>query len=264
MTQDPLQQGIESMLPEASDAATSWLQTIGDVAAIGAAIGAVVVGVSGWFLRFWHTTIKPARAEFARQRTLRSSLVCSDRTAKLIQEWVRANNAMRALLLCAENCNFQQPAKPYRVSVTIEAAQDGLPSVMDRWDQWQADSWYRQLLARIHAAYESDTDSPAVLLVTSEMEPGSANVLRDYYRETGVVASVVFFFKLTRRYEFLYVSINFGEPRKVETSESGEIRTLPHTPETEAIHLARARELFDSPERVRRKARRLQTLWAEY
>ncbi len=88
-----------------------------------------------------------------------------------------------------------------------------------------------------------------ILLVTSEMPP---SVLRDYYLEQGICASVVFAITITAEAELIYASLNFGE---TPDSEAG------LDEQTVAQHLAEARSLYRRAEAVRSLAKQGALVW---
>lgn len=255
--QDPQLSVTELLLPQASDAATPWVQSITDVTAVIVALCTALILLSGYLVKL-RQRLTPLQRMFKRHDRVEAFLEHVTDTAESLVGYVKSAQAMRGLLLRAENCEFLKPQNPVRISILSETAFDGIPRVRKRWQNWGADDSYLKLL---HSVVKDAQEDRGVLVETSSLEDGD---LRDYYVETGVVASVVFFVGITFDHEMLYVSLNFGEPRKIEEDEHGNDKLADLPPGVVEKHLARARHLHASPERVRRKARHIRSLWSKY
>lgn len=258
MIQDPLQQGIESMLPEASDAAREWIQFAVDAGFIVAAVSSVVLMATGHVQRVWNAIVGVFRSMRHERNALDFNRV-RQATDLLLTEWWKEFGAMRAMLLCAVDSEFTNPTRPQRISVVTSQEREGIPSVFGRFQDEPADPAYQDLLRQIMEAGKSSEE--CVLVIASEMKAGW---LKDYYLETGVVCSVVFYVRMTSEAESLYVTINFGEPLRATLDEDGVGTSQPHDEETVAKYLQRARALSDHPERIRRMKRHMKALWGRY
>lgn len=248
---------IEAM-PGASESAQSWIQHITDATSVIVALIGALILLSGYLVKL-RSRLTPLQRMFRRHNRVMEFLQHVTDTGDALQGFVKSSGCMRGLLLRAENCEFLKPQRAVKVSVVCETEAKGVPRVRPRWQNWEADDAYLRLL---HAVVEDSTqDDVGVLLLTREMREG---VLRDYYAETGVVASVVFLLGITDDHEMLYVSLNFGEPRVMHDDGHGNRVLADLTEETIERHEALAKNFYEAKERVRRKARHLRSLWSGY
>lgn len=158
--------------------------------------------------------------------------------------WRASSGAMRSLLLIARNCGSPLSAEQIVTIDTItESQEEGVPQVFERWQNWRADPEYREMLAQVDAAGDR-----GYLLIQREMKP---SVLKDYYKEEGVCGSVVFKILTTENREFVYASLNFGEPAHGKPLSENAVET----------HEANVREFFNQSERIKRKCAHGRSIW---
>lgn len=256
MIQDPTQFPIE-MLPT-SEGAQEWVQLALDVGFVVAAVSSVVLACTGHIQRVWLTIVNAFRAIRHEDNAMRFNQR-REASDELLREIQSEFSAMRAMLLSSENGEFVNPVDPQKVSVVTAAQRQGVPSVFRRFQSEPADEGYQHLLYQV---MKSDKEPRGcVFLVTSEMREGW---LQDYYLETGIVCSVVFYVRMNGWGQMLYVTVNFGEPLKAATGADGVPVTQSHDEDTVRKHLALARELADHPERIRRMKRHMKALWGRY
>jgi len=246
------------MLP-ASEAAQSWIQFAMDAGFVIAAVSSVVLMVTGHIQRAWSAIMVTVRSIRHHSNAMQFNRVRYE-TDVLLGEIIIEFDAMRAMLLCAEDSEFVRPSRPQKISVVTSKERDGIVSVFSRFQDEPADPQYQDLLRQVMMA-EEDPEMECVFLVAKDMRTGW---LADYYHDTGVVCSVVFYLRMTGHAESLYLTINFGEPLKASPDENGVMVTRPHDEETADRHMALAKSLADHPERIRRMKRPLKALWGRY
>lgn len=258
MTQDPDLPGFEQLLPPASESAQQWIQFAVDAGFIVATISTVVLMATGHIQRVWQAIMGALRAMRHERNALDFNRV-RQATDMLLAEWQKEFGAMRAMLLCAVDSEFIQPTRPQRISVVTSQEGSGVPSVFGRFQDEPADPAYQDLLRRVMEAHRDSEQCVFVLAETTK-----DGWLKDYYRETGVVCSVVFYIRMTGFAESLYVTINFGEPLRATPDSDGVPITQPHDEETAQKHITRAKALAEHPERIRRMKRHMKALWGRY
>lgn len=222
-----------------------WIQS---AQAIIAASGALLAAVAAWAtkaIRRWHEIVRIAK----RERIVNRAHVTAHRARMALAKFVRVSGAKRGLLLTARNCGWQDPSRPVSVSITEEdLADDSIPRVFERFQEWRADSAYKEILHKLFASKEDDS---GILLLTETMRSG---VIRDYYQETGIGASIVFFVRLTGSDSMLYVSLNYG----CLHDECGRSDQCEMDQQVQA-----AKDFFASPERIRRQAIQMRSIWKD-
>lgn len=223
-----------------------WLESAQGVAA---AIGALVVGIAAVARKAiakWREVLRLVR----REKRVTESHKRWHRAYQALGDFVELSGCSRALLLTAQNCGWTDPSRQLSISVIAErTAHDSVPQVFERFQGWTADTSYRAMIAEL---WETREDDRGLLLVANEMQPG---VLKDYYTESGVSASVVFFVGLTESDALLYVSLNFG---CLHDEQGDEVAACDLQAEEE-----KAREFYKFAERVRRKAWHMRAIWKD-
>jgi hypothetical protein len=205
-----------------------------------AALGALLVGAAGWAVKVWRS-LKPLRIRKRHEDRALRFLRTVHETADAMARWVEASGALRGVLVMAQNCEFVAPVKPVRLSVVCESAPDDVPRIFERWQEQRADTSHLQVL---HDVLSQADSGCGVLLIADDLPTG---VLRDFYTENGICASVVFYVAMTAHAEMLYVSLNFG--------------CVEHEVDSMDKAVANAKALHESPERVRRMAMEARRIW---
>lgn len=207
---------------------------------------------------------KPILDQLSTARRMRFRYQVDHRSLIALNEFVASSGAARALLLAARNCGWRDPSLPVTVSVISESLQPDTPRVFERWQEWKADPAYLHLLREVE---EAGAQHCGVLVITEELQPG---ILQDYYRDTGVVASVVFMVKMTKDKAMIYTSLNFGrlQPEQRDEDRSVVEKTEQQEPgqsfaiaPAQSAEIDKARHFFRFPERVRRKMLLMRSIW---
>lgn len=224
---------------------TDWLQTAQGIISAVSAFLLAIAPMATKAIKRWAEVLRIARHD----RHINENHVVWHETRKLLAEMVVRSQASRALLLVARNCGWRDASLPVHVSVIGEAiaTADG-PSVFERWQDWRADPGYRAVLDEVWAGR---TDSTAVLVTPNDsMLSGQ---MRDYYRDTGVAASVMFLIQTMKDGALLYVSLNYGCLRDSFASRPEECDL--------AAELEKAKRFHKARECVRREIALMRSIW---
>lgn len=185
-------------------------------------------------------------------------------TAHALDELRIDTHAMRTLCLTARNGGKPfPPDEPIFVSCLDQKVARHVDNTWKEWQRFEADPAYRKLIADTLTAGDK-----GVLLFTRYMEPST---LQGSYVTEGVCASIVFGFHWERvpeddqkdKLAYVYVSINFGTPRRKTKDEHGNDVLAPLDDAEVAKFEAMAENLWHEPDRVRRMASTFRRIWTE-
>lgn len=201
--------------------------------AVGASAAAFVAGAAG----FWHKWGRSIWEQRKKRRNYDDVLENSRifvQMGVLLRSWRASTGAQRVLLLYARNSGSPWPVeKPVKTSCLMQSTAEGVENTWHRWQDWEVDPAYRELLSDVLHAMSGER---GVAIYTDQMADG---VLRDSYRENEVAASVLFgLFWRHQDSALIYVSLNF------KTREE-------------------AAELVGRPERLRRKRADALAVWRQ-
>lgn len=198
---------------------------------IGSAVVAAVTGGVGFWRRWGRSWLAARKAQRNYDEVLENSRLFVQ-MGVLLREWRASAGAQRVLLLYARNSGTPWPIEhPVRVSNLIQACDTGVENTWRRWQDWEIDPPYREMLGDVLQAMRTERS----IMVRADKMPSS--ILKDAYVDQGTTHSVLFGLRwLSKENALVYVSFNFDNAKA-------------------------AHELFDRPERVRRKLSEAKEAW---
>jgi hypothetical protein len=213
-------------------------------------VGQILAGIAivwaAWS-KLWIGKLKPHFAKVKSEADVERNARIFSGTRLMLKKFRTDTAAKRVLCLAARNSGKPLPPDaPIYVSCIDQDCGTDVPNTWKRWQKWECDPSYRELLHDIQLAGDR-----GILNVTDHMPDG---VLKDAYISDGTIASIVFPIHWVHPDNALiYVSINFGEHKEGVTL-SQELKTY---------YENQAREIFRNPEKVREMAAFGRGIWSD-